>query len=43
MLELEIDAPAGTGLRGLLLCRDDDLLARLDFLEAQRLPALRTG
>ena len=40
LLDLEIDAPEGTGLRGLMLCRDDDLLARLDFLEAQRLPAV---
>ncbi|SHI89696.1 Glycosyltransferase involved in cell wall bisynthesis [Roseomonas rosea] len=39
LLELELDAPEGTGLRGLMLCRDDDLLARLDFLEAQRLPS----
>ncbi|WP_159349320.1 hypothetical protein [Roseomonas harenae] len=37
-LELELDGPAGTGLRGLMLCRDDDLLARLDFLETQRFP-----
>ncbi|MFH5926646.1 tetratricopeptide repeat-containing glycosyltransferase family protein [Roseomonas xinghualingensis] len=38
LLELELDAPPGSGLRGLMLCKDDDLLARLDFLEAQRLP-----
>ena len=43
VLELELDAPRGTGLRGLMLCRDDDLLARLDFLEGQRLPALGKG
>ncbi|TPG61053.1 glycosyltransferase family 1 protein [Roseomonas nepalensis] len=43
VLELEIDAPAGSGLRALMLCRADDLLARLDFLEAQRLPPLRAA
>ncbi|WP_458096717.1 glycosyltransferase [Roseomonas sp. WA12] len=43
VLELELDAPSGTGLRGLMLCRDDDLLARLDFLEGQRLPPVRAG
>ncbi|MBP0494802.1 glycosyltransferase family 4 protein [Pararoseomonas indoligenes] len=42
-LELEIEAPEGTGLRGLMLCRDDDLLARLSFLEAQGLPSPRIG
>ena len=41
LLELEVEAPAGTGLRGLMLCRDDDLLARLDFLEAQQLPVFQ--
>ena len=43
VLELEIDAPAGHGLRALMLCRADDLLARLDFLEAQRLPPVRAA
>lgn len=43
VLELEVDAPEGTGLRALMLCREDDLIARLDFLEAQRLPAVRAG
>jgi glycosyltransferase involved in cell wall biosynthesis len=38
VLELELDTPPNTGLRGLMLCREDDLLARLEFLEAQRLP-----
>ncbi|MCR0982450.1 glycosyltransferase [Roseomonas populi] len=42
-LELELDAPEGTGLRGLMLCRDDDLLARLSFLEAQGLPSPQIG
>ena len=38
LLELELEAAPGTGLRALMLCRADDLMARLDFLESQRLP-----
>ncbi|WP_043836777.1 glycosyltransferase family 4 protein [Muricoccus aerilatus] len=41
VLELELDAPAGSGLRALMLCRAEDLMARLDFLESQRLPPVR--
>ncbi|WP_198382881.1 glycosyltransferase [Roseomonas sp. KE2513] len=41
VLELELDALTGTGLRALMLCRADDLMARLDFLERQRLPPVR--
>lgn len=40
-LELELEAPVGTGLRALTICREDDLLARLEFLERQRLPPVR--
>ena len=43
VLEVELDAPPGYGLRALMLCRADDLLARLDFLEAQRLPPVRAA
>ncbi|WP_338662859.1 glycosyltransferase [Pararoseomonas sp. SCSIO 73927] len=42
-LELEMEAPEGASLRGMMLCRDDDLLARLSFLEAQGLPSPRIG
>ncbi|MBP0444049.1 glycosyltransferase [Roseomonas sp. SSH11] len=43
ILDLEWDAADGMGLRGLMICREDDLLARLDFLEAQRMPAFHAG
>jgi glycosyltransferase involved in cell wall biosynthesis len=36
VLEVELECGPGFGLRGLMLCREDDLLARLGFLEAQR-------
>jgi glycosyltransferase involved in cell wall biosynthesis len=38
-LSVLLDSPAGVGLSSLLLCRLDDLAARLDFLEAQRFRA----
>ncbi|MFC7737394.1 hypothetical protein ACFQX4_16440 [Roseomonas sp. GCM10028921] len=43
MLELEVDPPEGTGLRVLMLRLEDNLIARLDFMKVQRLPAVRAG
>jgi glycosyltransferase involved in cell wall biosynthesis len=38
-LSIVLDSPAGVGLSSLLLCRLDDVAARLSFLESQRFRA----